>query len=312
MPLKPYYGPHAGITIYHGDCREILPTLPPADLIFTSPPYNLGNTAIGSGGFPGKKLGHYAADARLGPARGGMGKWSGGSLVNGYGIHDDAMPHDQYVAWQKSVLLLCWSSISETGAIFYNHKPRVMNGRLVTPLEYNPDLPLRQIVIWARAGGVNFSPAFYLPTHEWIVILAKEEFRLRDKSASGAGDVWYIPQESGTVHPAPFPLELPQRAIETTTAQTVLDPFMGSGTTLVAAKNLGRKAIGIEIEEKYVEIAIRRLEQEVLPFEHEEQRTAVQSSLLAKMEDEEQSTEDAPLLYMSNEFLPARAAKKMR
>lgn len=69
-------------------------------------------------------------------------------------------------------------------------------------------------------------------------------------------------------HPCPFPLELPKRCIAATTdlGDVVLDPFMGSGTTLRAAKDLGRKAIGIEIEERYCEIAAKRLAQEVLDF----------------------------------------------
>src|SRR6185437_6898334 len=141
------------------------------------------------------------------------GKWNGGALAEGYGIHDDAMPPAEYEEWQRDVLSLCWSQLSDSGAIYYNHKPRVQASRLWTPLEVNPSLPVRQILIWARAGGVNFAPTHYLPTHEWIVIFAKPEFRLRDKAASGAGDVWYVPQESGTEHPAPFPLELPTRAI---------------------------------------------------------------------------------------------------
>ncbi len=245
--------------LYLGDCRDILPTLSGIDMAFTSPPYNLGNTAAGSGGFPGKKLGHYSDKRELGK-RGGMGKWSGGSLVGGYGLHDDAMPHDEYVAWQKAILSAVWATLSENGAIFYNHKVRVLNGIATTPLEYNPGLPLRQIITWKRAGGVNFSPTFYLPTSEWIVLLAKPDFRLRDKAASGVGDVWEVAQESGTEHPAPFPVGLPLRALETTTARTILDPFMGSGTVGVACHQKGRDFIGIEREPRWFDWACKRIE----------------------------------------------------
>jgi modification methylase len=262
--VTPYYADDL-VTIYHGRAEDVLPTLPPVDLIFTSPPYNLGTST--GGGLPAR-LGHYRDGDGLG-SRGAtgrrLGKWGGGALANGYGIHDDAMPHDEYVAWQQSILRLCWDRLTEAGAIFYNHKPRVLGGLLVSPFAYVPaDLPVRQVVIWARAGGTNFSPAFYLPTHEWIVIIAKAAWRLRDKGASGVGDVWYVPQEAGTKHPAPFPVGLPARAIETTAGGTVLDPFAGSGSTLIAAKSLGRKAIGIEIEERYCEIAAQRCSQEVL------------------------------------------------
>ena len=170
------------------------------------------------------------------------------------------MPYNEYVEWQKSVLLECWRTLSDTGAIYYNHKPRVQNGILQTPLELNPGLPLRQIVIWERNGGINFSPSFYLPTHEWILIFAKPDFRLRDKKASGAKDIWKVGQERGNPHPAPFPVELPKIAIETTKSVTVMDPFMGSGTTGVAAKNLNRDFIGIEMDEGYFKIAKDRIE----------------------------------------------------
>jgi modification methylase len=269
------------VTLYLGDCREILPTLGKVEAVVTSPPYNLGNTAVGSGGMPGKKLGHYADGAR-GKARGGMGKWSGGPLAFGYGVHDDAMPHDVYVSWQKEVISLCWSRLTDRGAIFYNHKPRVMNGRLITPFSYLPDLPVRQVIIWARAGGINFSPAFYCPTHEWIVVLAKDDFRLRDKSASGVGDVWYIPQESTDDHPAPFPLQLPTNIIETIPSERILDPFMGSGTTGVACVKLGRKFVGIEIEPKYFDIACRRISDELKRpqlFPHQAPKPAKQEAL---------------------------------
>lgn len=246
--------------LIQGDCREVLPLLPKVDAVITSPPYNLGNTS--GGGFPKTRMGHYSPRDGI-RKRGGLGKWAKagrpGGLADGYGTFRDNMPHVEYVAWQHEILRQCWELLSKTGAIFYNHKPRVLDGKVVTPLEYNPGLPVRQIIIWARAGGVNFSPAFYLPTHEWVVILAKEDFRLRSKGASGVGDVWYIPQEGNTPHPAPFPVELPARILETTTTQTVLDPFCGSGTTGVACVKLGRRFIGIECEPKYFDIACKRI-----------------------------------------------------
>jgi site-specific DNA-methyltransferase (adenine-specific) len=242
-------------TLYRADCRDILPTLPTVDAFITSPPYNLGNTT--AGGFP---LGHYDPSGGL-AARGGMDKWGGGELRDGYGIHEDAMPHEEYVEWQKGVLRLCWAQLSPSGAIFYNHKPRVLSGIAITPLVYNPDLPVRQIIIWARSGGMNFSPAFYLPTHEWIVLLAKPDFRLRDKAASGVGDVWRIHQnDGGNEHPAPFPLLLPATILETTSAEVICDPFMGSGTTGVACAQAGRRFIGIELEPRWFDLACQRID----------------------------------------------------
>jgi len=247
-----------------GDCLEVLPTIPRAsvDLVITSPPYNLGNTT--GGGFP--SLGHYDPAGGY-TKRGGGGKWrrasEAGGIGLGYGAHSDNMPHEEYVAWQKAVLYECWMTTNSHSAIFYNHKPRVLGGVLVTPLSYLPDelsSRVRQIVIWQRAGGINFSSAFYLPTHEWIVVIASPEWRLKSKGASGVGDVWYVPQEASHDHPCPFPLEIPATILETTAGQVVLDPFTGSGTTGVACIKAERQFIGIEREEKYFDIACRRIE----------------------------------------------------
>ena len=71
--------------------------------------------------------------------------------------------------------------------------------------------------------------------------------------------IWKINQSFNNEHPAPFPVELPKRCIEATNARIVLDPFMGSGTTAVAAKMLGVKWIGIEISKKYCDMANKRL-----------------------------------------------------
>lgn len=252
------------ITVLHGDCLDVLPTLDAGsvDIVITSPPYNLS-------GSPWPPL------SKWNPAGGGSrgqslwqdkGEKAGGGIR--YGEHDDGMPHEAYVAWQQAILRECWRLLADDGAIFYNHKPRVIGGRLWLPLELNPGLLLRQIIIWARAGGINFNATAYLPTHEWILVLAKPEFRLRDKSASSVGDVWQIYQENKNPHPAPFPLELPRRILATTKAGNgvVLDPFGGSGTTGVACLKSGRRCILIEKDARYIPIIRRRLRDAATPL----------------------------------------------
>lgn len=241
--MTPYYQ-RDGITIYCGDNADILPTLSGLDLIITSPPYNLG---VSTGGGLAGAL--------------NSGKWKSARLANGYENHNDAMPLEQYREWQKSFLFNAWQALKSTGAIYYNHKPRVQAGILQTPFDLNPGLPVRQIIIWKRAGGINFATTHYVPTHEWIMILARPDFRLKSKGASGSGDVWEFPQESNNPHPAPFPVGLPARVIETTNANLICDPFMGSGTTLRAAQDAGKQAIGIEISEEYCQMAVERLRQ---------------------------------------------------
>ena len=81
-------------------------------------------------------------------------------------------------------------------------------------------------------------------------------------------NVWRIQPVNGSDHPAPYPLTLAERCIRLSTwpGEIVFDPFMGSGTTLRAAKDLGRRAVGFELSEAYCEIAAKRLAQEVLPL----------------------------------------------
>jgi site-specific DNA-methyltransferase (adenine-specific) len=245
----PYYV-QDGITLYHGRCEDVLRDMPPesVDLIITSPPYNLGNSTGGS--FPAGKV---------------YGKWSGSSLAGGYDEHRDNLPWPEYIAWQHAVLRECWRVLGPAGAIFYNHKARVQAGVLLHPQTFvPPELPIRQHIIWARAGGINAAPTHYCGTHELILVIAKPAFRLKSKGASMVGDVWRFPQQPNTDHPAPFPIELPSQAIETTGAQVVLDPFSGSGTTLRAAKDAGVRGVGIESSERWCEASVLRLGQQSL------------------------------------------------
>ena len=74
------------------------------------------------------------------------------------------------------------------------------------------------------------------------------------------GDVWEIPQTRDNPHPAPFPIELAERCVSSTNAEVILDPFMGSGTTALAAINHGRDWIGMDVSELYCSMARNRIE----------------------------------------------------
>ena len=246
-----------------GDVLTILEQIPSGsvDLVATSPPYNLKNSS-----------GNGMKDGR-------GGKWENAALVQGYSHHDDNMPHDEYVAWQKACLTEMLRIIPEDGAIFYNHKWRVQRGLIQDRQDIVEDFPVRQIIIWRRKGGINFNPGYFLPTYEVIYLIAKPKFKLAPK-ANRHGDVWEFTQESKNPHPAPFPVQLVDRIISSTTAKTILDPFMGSGTTAVAAIQNSRSFIGIDISPEYCDMALRRLEGMPMAPVTKQHGQAVQPSLL--------------------------------
>ena len=229
-------------TIVCGDCLATMKEMPSksVDLVVTSPPYNLKNST-----------GNGMKDGR-------GGKWKNAELVKGYSHHDDCMPHEEYVQWQRNCLSEMFRLINDDGAIFYNHKWRVQDGILQDRQDIVNGFPVRQIIIWKRKGGINFNAGYFLPTYEVIYLIAKRDFKLVPK-ANAYGDVWEFKQEMNNPHPAPFPVALIDRIISSTYASIVLDPFMGSGTTAIAAIKNERDYIGIEISPEYAEMAKNRI-----------------------------------------------------
>jgi modification methylase len=150
--------------------------------------------------------------------------------------------------------------IPDTGAIFYNHKWRVQDGLLQDRQDVVSGFPVRQIIIWERKGGFNFNPGYFLPTYEVIYVIAKPKFKLVPK-ANAYGDVWNFTQEMKNQHPAAFPVNLIDRIVSATDAKTILDPFIGSGTTAISALNFKRDYIGIDISPEYCEMARNRIKQ---------------------------------------------------
>lgn len=240
-------------TLYCGDCLEVMRSLPDKsiNLVVTSPPYNLKGTGGGTwrNRFGGRGEGTYNYRFR-----------------DGYSEFSDDMPDGEYVEWQKQVLLECWRLLADDGAIFYNHKNLHRSKKLLKADRCIPEELQeywRQEIIWDRSGSPNWNAAYYLPKTERIFVLAKPKWKILVNECVGWGDIWKISPVKESDHPCPFPEEIPRRAIVSGCPENgvVLDPFCGGGTTNFVAQELGRKSIGIDIDCKYLDVAITRCSQ---------------------------------------------------
>lgn len=196
--MKPYYE-HGGVTIYNGDCREILPQLPPCDVVLTDPPY---------------------------PYQGNNFK----DCIN------EAI--DVFSFYECERWILFWDLFESP------------------PIK----LPVVAKHIWHKTNTNR-------PNNYEMIY----EFSAEEKRGSKVFPHCVIfPGLTGCTeangHPTQKPLSLFRELILLRNLTNIVDPFMGSGTTLEAAKNLGKLAIGIEKEEQYCEIAAKRLSQEVFQF----------------------------------------------
>jgi len=209
--MEPYYKDD-WVTIYNGDCREILTELPRVDMIFADPPYGVGF----------KYAGIYQDD----------------DIKSYFNLIGDFLN----IAQDKSEVL--FMTVGMRHIWLYP--------------------PATWILCWAKPGSTRASKLGGFSEWEPILVYGKRriynDFKMLPDCVNHS-------KTSGN-HPCPKPENLLKWLIDIGSDEnnTILDPFLGSGTTLLAAKQYGRKAIGIEIEEKYCEIAAKRLSQEVLNF----------------------------------------------
>jgi len=226
-PHKPYYQEN-GITLYHGDCREILMWLAPqsADLAITDPPY--GVSYDGNPDTPREELkGDHSAEL--------------------------------YRPVLKFLTTRCKSHAALY--LFYADGDAAV---LAAGFE------VRNTLIWnknnAQGGALS---AQYKQKHEPFLYCHLKGEAPQWFGKNNETTVWnYDRANRNEFHPTQKPVDLLKHAIKNSSKEgdLILDPFAGSGSILVAAKNLNRRAIGIEIEERYCEIAAKRLSQSVLEF----------------------------------------------
>lgn len=225
-----------------GDTVEVLKQLPSdsIDLGVTSPPYNKGE----------KNKGWLVKNVK-------------------YNSVNDCIKEEYYQQNQIEVLNELFRIIKPGGSFFYNHKTRWDKGVMFHPIMWlqKTSWTIRQEIIWDRMIAANIRGWRFWQVDERIYWLYKpiNNNKIGKELLSKHSlltSIWRFPPERNNPHPAPFPLELPIRVIYSLLNEEkgiVIDPYCGSGTTLVAAKLLGKDYVGIDISEDYIAFAKNRL-----------------------------------------------------
>lgn len=232
---QPYYQDE-WVTIYNADCRDVLPTLDTVDLVLTDPPFSAVTHAN---------------------AKSNRGRGHGNKAIDFDAIDFDAIDFD---AISKI--------ISQCGQICDGWFVSFLDWRHIYKLEENTPTPweFMRFGVWVKTNPMP-QISSDRPANGWdgIVYMRHAERRPPWNGGSVAGNYVSAVVSNG-LHPTQKPPPFVKKLILwfSDSGNTVLDPFMGSGTTLRAAKDLNRKAIGIEIEERYCEIAANRMSQLVM------------------------------------------------
>jgi len=249
---EPYYS-EPGIVIYHGDCREILPALPKVDLVLTDPPYGHNNN--------NGDLAHHWEKA-LGLVKRGVAVAGESRPI----ANDGPEANDLF----RDMLRLVSPLLRHGGCCCCcccgGGGPDPQFARW--SLWMDEEIGFKHAVVWDKGGlGMGWH---YRRNYELMLVAEKPGGPCKWYGGNSQPNVIRLPGIKPTPddHPTPKPLALMALFVSLHSApgDIVLDPFAGHGTTLVAAKQLGRRAIGIEIEERYCEIAARRIRETTPPL----------------------------------------------
>lgn len=235
-------------TLYHADIWDIIGDLSDIACIVTSPPYNQLE------GLKGKPSGLWAD------------KQGGAGFVEAWqesGYADD-IPESEYQEMQRDLFNRLAAACRPDASLFYNHQVRWRDGVILHPVSwFTPhQWSLRSEIIWDRGGGMMFNARMFCRFDERVLWFVRGREWKWNQDQVGLGTVWRIPKAQNKEHPVAYPIELPARCIAATTepGDTVLDPYSGSASTGVAALKMGRRFIGVEREERFFDLACRRIE----------------------------------------------------